>query len=142
MSRRFGADVHMPGFLFQRTCMICLTTCFQHGSARVPMLFFSRSNINRSVHVKACCFGCCGRGATPRDHRVLPKRIILVRHAESEGNVDHFAYSNIPDPQVSLVRAKLKYRLPLLGLHVAACAWCSDSLVQLFNTASSGLMHL
>lgn len=45
-----------------------------------------------------------GRGATPTDHRVLPKRIILVRHAESEGNTDHFAYSHIPDPQISLVR--------------------------------------
>ena len=30
-----------------------------------------------------------GRGATPRDMRVLPKRIFLVRHAESEGNVDN-----------------------------------------------------
>jgi hypothetical protein len=29
------------------------------------------------------------RGATPRDMRVLPKRIFLVRHAESEGNVDN-----------------------------------------------------
>lgn len=29
------------------------------------------------------------RGATPRDYRILPKRIILVRHAESEGNVDN-----------------------------------------------------
>lgn len=47
------------------------------------------------------------RGATPKDHRVLPKRIILVRHAESEGNTDHFAYSHIPDPQICLVRAAL-----------------------------------
>ena len=45
------------------------------------------------------------RGATPQDHRVLPKRIILVRHAESQGNVDHFAYSEVPDPQICLVRA-------------------------------------
>ena len=43
------------------------------------------------------------RGATPRDHRVLPKRIILVRHAESQGNIDHFAYSEVPDPQICLV---------------------------------------
>ncbi len=43
------------------------------------------------------------RGATPQDHRVLPKRIILVRHAESQGNVDHFAYSEVPDPQICLV---------------------------------------
>ena len=48
---------------------------------------------------------CCAvRGATPRDYRVLPPKIILVRHAESEGNVDNFAYTYVPDPQVPLVR--------------------------------------
>lgn len=41
-------------------------------------------------------------GATPPDYRVLPERIILVRHAESEGNVDNVAYTYIPDPQVPL----------------------------------------
>lgn len=41
-------------------------------------------------------------GATPRDMRVLPKRIFLVRHAESEGNVDNTAYSYLPDPRVPL----------------------------------------
>lgn len=41
-------------------------------------------------------------GATPRDHRILPRRIILVRHAESEGNIDNFAYTYVPDPQVPL----------------------------------------
>ncbi len=30
-------------------------------------------------------------GATPDDFRVLPRKIILVRHAESEGNVDNYA---------------------------------------------------
>ncbi len=43
------------------------------------------------------------RGATPKDFRVLPKKIILVRHAESEGNIDNFAYTYVPDPQVPLV---------------------------------------
>lgn len=46
---------------------------------------------------------CTCRGATPRDHRILPRRIILVRHAESEGNIDNFAYTYVPDPQVPLV---------------------------------------
>ncbi|KAL4428501.1 hypothetical protein ABPG75_002590 [Micractinium tetrahymenae] len=41
-------------------------------------------------------------GATPRDFRVLPKRIFLVRHAESEGNVDNIAYTYLPDPRVPL----------------------------------------
>ncbi|KAF8054608.1 phosphoglycerate mutase-like protein [Scenedesmus sp. PABB004] len=37
-----------------------------------------------------------------RDTRVLPQRIILVRHAQSEGNVNAGAYTYIPDPQVPL----------------------------------------
>lgn len=41
-------------------------------------------------------------GATPRDYRILPQRIVLVRHAESEGNVDNRAYTYLPDPQVPL----------------------------------------
>jgi broad specificity phosphatase PhoE len=41
-------------------------------------------------------------GATPSDFRILPRRIILVRHAESEGNVDNKAYTYLPDPQVPL----------------------------------------
>lgn len=52
-------------------------------------------NLNLEMHC---------RGATPKDFRVLPKRIILVRHAESEGNIDNFAYTYVPDPQVPLVR--------------------------------------
>lgn len=42
-------------------------------------------------------------GAIPKDFRVLPDRIFLVRHAESEGNVDNYAYTTIPDSQVPLV---------------------------------------
>ncbi|KAI8475889.1 MAG: histidine phosphatase superfamily [Monoraphidium minutum] len=41
-------------------------------------------------------------GAIPPDMRVLPKRIILVRHAESEGNVDARKYTYVPDPMVAL----------------------------------------
>ena len=65
----------------------------------------------RSEHDNSCSYllwvkcqarNCC-RGATPKDYRVLPKRIILVRHAESEGNIDNLAYTYVPDPQVPLV---------------------------------------
>ena len=56
------------------------------------------------------------RGATPQDYRVLPRRIVLVRHAESEGNIDNFAYTYVPDPQVPLVRGSAlpqdRYQLP------------------------------
>lgn len=41
-------------------------------------------------------------GATPRDFRLLPRRIVLVRHAQSEGNVDNFQYTYVPDPKVPL----------------------------------------
>jgi broad specificity phosphatase PhoE len=40
--------------------------------------------------------------ATPAETRVLPKRIILVRHAESMGNVNHEAYTQTPDPLIPL----------------------------------------
>ena len=40
--------------------------------------------------------------ATPVETRVLPKRIILVRHAESMGNVNHEAYTQTPDPLIPL----------------------------------------
>lgn len=52
------------------------------------------------------------RGATPRDFRLLPRRIVLVRHAQSEGNVDNFQYTYVPDPKVPLVsRGPCVFRL-------------------------------
>ena len=47
-------------------------------------------------------------GATPSDLRVLPKRIILVRHGESVGNIDHRSYTNTPDPQLPLTNKGLQ----------------------------------
>ncbi|KAK7366740.1 hypothetical protein VNO80_08737 [Phaseolus coccineus] len=38
-------------------------------------------------------------GVPPR-----PRRIILVRHGESEGNVDESVYTRIPDPKISLTQ--------------------------------------
>lgn len=43
-------------------------------------------------------------GATPKDYRILPTRLILVRHAQSEGNICNMTYTTTPDPQVPLVR--------------------------------------
>ena len=39
----------------------------------------------------------------PNIHK-LPKRIILLRHGESLGNVDETAYANIPDWKIPLTR--------------------------------------
>jgi len=36
--------------------------------------------------------------------RSLPRKIILIRHAESVGNVDPVAYATIPDSEIPLVR--------------------------------------
>ena len=41
-------------------------------------------------------------GATPKDFRVLPARIILVRHGQSYEDGDQFEYSSIPDPRIPL----------------------------------------
>lgn len=37
-----------------------------------------------------------------QQHKVLPKRIILVRHGESEGNLDGSTYTTIPDHKIPL----------------------------------------
>ncbi|OMO62452.1 Histidine phosphatase superfamily, clade-1 [Corchorus capsularis] len=41
------------------------------------------------------------------DHRLLPKRIILLRHGESQGNLDTSAYSTIPDHKIPLTEQGL-----------------------------------
>ncbi|TYH40815.1 hypothetical protein ES332_D12G272800v1 [Gossypium tomentosum] len=41
-----------------------------------------------------------GTSSTPRPPR--PRRIILVRHGESEGNVDETVYTRVPDPKIDL----------------------------------------
>eukprot|EP00191_Tetraselmis_sp_GSL018_P017763 CAMPEP_0177581252 /NCGR_PEP_ID=MMETSP0419_2-20121207/2042_1 /TAXON_ID=582737 /ORGANISM="Tetraselmis sp., Strain GSL018" /LENGTH=484 /DNA_ID=CAMNT_0019070269 /DNA_START=214 /DNA_END=1668 /DNA_ORIENTATION=- len=41
-------------------------------------------------------------GATPKDFRVLPARIVLVRHGESYEDDLQFIYSRVPDPRIPL----------------------------------------
>jgi hypothetical protein len=76
---------------------------------------------SRSKRLSSCmrCFCVTCRGAIPADVRVLPDRIILVRHAQSEGNVDCDAYTYIPDPQVPLVSGWCKQQ----GLGASNRAW-------------------
>ena len=74
----------------QATCLDCARrpdcTAGFRRAASAGLCARHRISPNRScLHPPAC------RGATPRDFRVLPKRIFLVRHAESEGNVDNVA---------------------------------------------------
>ena len=37
-------------------------------------------------------------------HRVLPRRIIVIRHGESAGNLDESLYCRVPDPEIPLTR--------------------------------------
>ncbi|CAL8465534.1 g5070 [Coccomyxa elongata] len=76
----------------------------QNGSVRPFEAQLAAARDRRSIGLYDARFHSTNWGATPKDHRVLPKRIILVRHAESEGNTDHFAYSHIPDPQICLTQ--------------------------------------
>lgn len=41
------------------------------------------------------------------DNKLLPKRIILVRHGESEGNLDTEAYTTTPDHKIQLTESGL-----------------------------------
>ncbi|KAL1211692.1 Phosphoglycerate mutase-like protein AT74 [Cardamine amara subsp. amara] len=42
------------------------------------------------------------------DNKLLPKRIILVRHGESEGNLDTAAYTTTPDHKIQLTDSGLQ----------------------------------
>ena len=103
-----------------------------NAAAYVVLLIFN------SAPVTLC------RGATPQDYRVLPRRIVLVRHAESEGNIDNFAYTYVPDPQVPLVRGSAlpQDRCPA-ALHASDCClqscwgWTMQQLLQAGRPYSS-----
>ncbi|XP_022744728.1 phosphoglycerate mutase-like protein AT74H [Durio zibethinus] len=56
----------------------------------------------------------------------LPKRIILVRHGESEGNLDTSAYSTIPDHQISLTELG-HAQARLAGSHLRDLISCHGS---------------
>lgn len=58
----------------------------------------------------------------PPDTRVLPDRIILVRHAQSEGNVNQNTYTYLPDPQVPLVSAAAAALTAAAAAHQTAAA--------------------
>ena len=57
---------------------------------------------------------------------VLPKRIIIMRHGESRGNLDYSAYSTIPDHQI-----------PLTDVGLAQAQDAGARLRHLISTASS-----
>ena len=59
-------------------------------------------------HLQLC------RQQQPNDRssrRRLPRKIILIRHAESVGNVQPESYAHTPDAEMPLVRSKMKQQL-------------------------------
>ncbi|KAL8159554.1 hypothetical protein V2J09_001091 [Rumex salicifolius] len=67
-----------------------------------------------------------GYRATDKRHRHLPKRIILVRHGESEGNKDTKAYSTTPD-----------YRIPLTDQGIEQARLAGYAIKSLISQGSS-----
>ncbi|KAJ0703934.1 putative phosphoserine phosphatase [Helianthus annuus] len=57
----------------------------------------------------------------------LPKRIILVRHGESEGNRDGSTYSTVPDHQIALTQQGIS-QARLAGTQIRQVVSGSDSL--------------
>ncbi|XP_010934931.1 phosphoglycerate mutase-like protein AT74H [Elaeis guineensis] len=62
----------------------CCEDSLRHGRAAPPGWFPERAPV-------------AVPGTVPR-----PRRIILVRHGESEGNVDESVYTRVPDPRIGL----------------------------------------
>ncbi|KAK9062280.1 hypothetical protein SSX86_019466 [Deinandra increscens subsp. villosa] len=62
-------------------------------------------------------------------HKFLPKRIILVRHGESEGNLDGSAYSTVPDHQIALTQQGIA-QARLAGNQIRRVISDSDNLVD------------
>ncbi|GAA0157243.1 phosphatase [Lithospermum erythrorhizon] len=63
--------------------------------------------------------------AQQQQQQCLPKRIILVRHGESQGNKDEKSYSDIPD-----------HRIPLTPKGVDQAKQAGSRIVQVLNTQS------
>jgi hypothetical protein len=62
---------------------------------------------------------------------LLPKRIILLRHGESLGNVDDTAYSTIPDWKIPLTRRCVLFDTLYLAI-IALCP-CPCRKYNFFN---------
>ncbi|GAA0185044.1 phosphatase [Lithospermum erythrorhizon] len=62
----------------------------------------------------------------PHNHKCLPKRIILVRHGQSQGNKDERSYTNTPD-----------HKIPLTSLGINQAQQAGSKIVQLLTNQSS-----
>uniref|UniRef100_A0A7N0T9H8 Phosphoglycerate mutase n=1 Tax=Kalanchoe fedtschenkoi TaxID=63787 RepID=A0A7N0T9H8_KALFE len=82
--------------------------------------------------------------------KLLPKRIILVRHGESQGNLDNSAYSTTPDYKIPLTELGLeqarlageKIRRVISGTGEGGCDWKVYFYVSPYERTRSTLREI
>ncbi|XP_060182638.1 phosphoglycerate mutase-like protein AT74 [Lycium barbarum] len=74
-----------------------------------------------------------GNANTGTKERRMPKRIILVRHGESEGNVDKNVYATVPDHKVQLTK-KGKEQAKKAGELIRGVVGNNNCKVYFYNT--------
>uniref|UniRef100_A0A0D9ZU12 Phosphoglycerate mutase-like protein n=1 Tax=Oryza glumipatula TaxID=40148 RepID=A0A0D9ZU12_9ORYZ len=79
-----------------------------------------------NANAKECVFCEMTRQHHPQCARRLPKRIILVRHGESQGNLDMSAYTTTPD-----------YRIPLTPLGVDQARAAGKGILDVVSSAAN-----
>ncbi|XVE62952.1 hypothetical protein DITRI_Ditri06bG0160500 [Diplodiscus trichospermus] len=83
------------------------------------------------------------------NRKLLPKRIILVRHGESEGNLDTSAYSTTPDHKISLTEQGLaqarqagSHLRDLISSHASSPDWRVYFYVSPYERTRSTLREI
>jgi hypothetical protein len=56
----------------------------------------------RECYSMGAALSCGGAQSSPKRHRGWPRRIVIIRHGNSKGNVDETEYSRTPDSRVEL----------------------------------------
>lgn len=96
--------LHVDSFILHLLLMVALRFTFSPASSSIPVSAHKYLNPN----TPQCCHNNTNGGARfpEKNSEALvpprPRRIILVRHGQSQGNVDESAYTRIADPKISL----------------------------------------
>jgi hypothetical protein len=114
------------------------TTTFRRtSSSRPPTFNDPRSkHCNRYYHKRSYSSSTSATVSSfqyEKDKYLLPKRIILIRHGESLGNIDETAYASIPDWKIPLTR---RYVL----LYVC-CMFYFMTFSRIFATPNCSHLH-
>ena len=81
------------------TRRICTATGRQ---IQLPSINNQRLNYHHNYHIRS--LSSSSSTSFEKDKYLLPKRIILLRHGESLGNIDETAYASIPDWKIPMTR--------------------------------------